>query len=155
MADVRGATIRPSVSARLPNMDTDSTSHPMASAGKDCRGLAYYTAGPDKSTSVFFVAERPSDGQVWKFDDPVQMNEPGHNARWPYIRTRWSTSQAFLVWEDAGPGKRSDVAFRASGDRMRSWNPVQYLTGHGRGVDDPVVHMDRPGRRGDRLERSP
>ena len=147
-ADVRGATIRTNVGARLPDMEKDSITHPMASSGRECVGLAFCATDPGKSTSVLFVAERPSKGRVWTFDDGLEMNQAGHDARWPYIRTRWSTSQAYLVWEDTSPGKKSDVAFRASGERMSSWKPVQYLTDHGRGVDDPVVQVDDQGNVG-------
>jgi len=143
--DVRGATVRPGVSARLPNMDTDSVLHPMASAGKDEVGFAFASPGPDKLTGIYFAAERPAANQAWKLDTALQMNEAGHTARWPYLRARWNTSQAYLVWEDARAGRQGDVAFRASGARMKDWKPVQYLTTHGRGVDDPVVQVDDKG----------
>lgn len=141
-ADVRGATVRANVAARLPNMETDSVLHPMASAANDATGFAYASPGPDKRTAIYFAAERPGADRTWTLDEPLQMSAVGHSARWPYLRARRETSQAYLVWEDATADRNSDVAFRASAREMKDWKAPQYLTGHGRGVDDPVVQVD-------------
>jgi len=143
-ADVRGATIRPNVSARLANMDTDCFTHPMTSYARDCRGFVFYTTPPNSNTRVYFVRETPVMGKDSRLD-PALLSDKDHNARWPYIRTRWDTSQAFVVWEDSAQGKGSDLAFRGSGRMMQDWSPVQYLTNHGKGVDDPVVHANEQG----------
>ena len=143
-ADIRGATIRPNVSARLANMETDCLTHPMTSQAKECIGFVYYSTPADSKTRVTFVRETPVAGKASRLD-PVLLSDKDHNARWPYIRTRWDTSQAFVVWEDSAQGKGSDLAFRGSGKMMQGWSPVQYLTSHGKGVDDPVVHVDDQG----------
>ncbi|MHB1456807.1 MAG: hypothetical protein ACYC0V_07820, partial [Armatimonadota bacterium] len=142
-ADVRGATIRPNVSARLANMETDCLTHPMTSQAKECVGFVYYSTSANQ-TQVFFVRETPVVGKVSRLD-PILLSDKDHSARWPYIRTRWDTSQAFVVWEDSVQGKGSDLAFRRSGKIMQDWTPVQYLTTHGKGVDDPVVHVNDQG----------
>jgi len=143
-ADVRGATIRPDVSARIPNMETDSLTHPMASQAKDCRGYVYYSTTADKLTHVYFVRQTPVKGQGPDLNCiPISTNT--HNAKWPYIRTRWDTSQAFVVWEDSLQGKGSNVAFRGSLNDMSGWSDIQYLTTLDKGVDDPVVHANSSG----------
>ncbi len=135
-ADVRGATIRENLRAWLPDLDKDSRTHPMVSAGDKWIGLVNYAPGKD-GISVHFVAFG-QDGNGYR--SPLRLNEKGHVARWPYLRAQYNGSRAFVIWEDSVRG-RTDVAFRASGEWMNNWGPVLYLTRHGEGVSDPVVKI--------------
>ncbi len=139
-ADVRGATIRPKVAARLAGLDRDATEHPMASDAKDWLGLVWYAPMAHDRSGVLFasIAHQARAKRIGY----LQLSDPSHDARWPYLRARHETSQAYVVWEDAAPGQRSDVAFRASGRAMDRWRDTVLLTDHGQGVDDPVVHVD-------------
>lgn len=49
------------------------------------------------------------------------------------------------VWEDSVPIKGSVYAFIRSGMMMQDWAPFQYITSHGKGVDEPVVHVNDQG----------
>jgi len=135
-ADVRGATIRENVAAWLPDMDKDSRYHPMASVGDRWVGFVHYI--PDeKGTSVHFVAfERDGEG----YRPPLRLNEKGHSGRWPYLRTLYAGSKAYVVWEDLSGGK-ADIAFRGSREGMTGWGPVVYLTRHGKGGSDPILQV--------------
>jgi hypothetical protein len=139
-ADVRGATIRENVAAWLPDLDKDSRYHPMASEGDQWVGFVSYVPD-DGGTSVHFVAFG-KDGE--RYRPPLRLNEKGHAGRWPYLRTQRAGSRAFVVWEDLFQGK-TDVAFRCSGEGMTDWEPVAYLTSHGKGVNDPVLQVAQDG----------
>lgn len=139
VAGRKGATIRSNVAARLPELGTDSTFFPMVARGKDTAGLLWYVPAANGGTSVCFapIMWAGDEGATWP--DIATLNESGHSGRWPDTRGTPYDSRAFVVWEDSVPGRGSDVAFRASGDHMQNWGQVQYLTSHGKGVDDPVV----------------
>lgn len=138
-ADVRGATLRPAVAARLADLDRDATDHPMAAKAKEWLGMAWYMPVEGDRVGVFFrsVARRNRAQRVGH----LRLSAKDHDARWPYLRARYETSQAYAVWEDAAPGRQSDVAFRASGLEMNHWRDTAMLTAHGQGVDDPVVQV--------------
>ena len=138
--DVRGATIRANVKARLSDLEENSINHPMAVRGDRWNGFVNYAPAQD-GMAVNFVAFSP-DGRDYL--PPIRLNEPGHSATWPYIRASSDGSRAFVVWEDS-KGDRRDLAFRASREGMRSWEPVQYLTSHGKGVSDPILHITKNG----------
>lgn len=140
-ADIRGATIRENIKLFIPNIEKDSRSHPMASAGDKWCGFINYAPDKEGKTSLhFFAFEIGHDG----YRSPIRLNEKGHNAIWPYLRASYLDSRAYVVWEDTFQGK-TNVAFRASGEGMTNWGPVVYLTNHGKGVDDPIVQVDQKG----------
>ncbi|MBI5834642.1 MAG: hypothetical protein HZB16_20275 [Armatimonadetes bacterium] len=139
-ADVRGMTIRPTVAARLGGLERDASDHPMAADGNRWLGLAWYEPEQDGRVAVHFAA-LSHGAQASRRMGVLRASAPGHEALWPYLRVRRATDQAYLTWEDRAPGRAGDVAFKASGRDMNAWRKTQYLTDHGKGVDDPVVQV--------------
>jgi hypothetical protein len=132
---LRGAVVRPQVSARLPGMEDDTSTQPTLVVGKSRRGAIFHTPALDGKVAVFFgvSATRPD-----RDPELEQLSEAGHTARWPAACSDYPTSRAFAVWEDATT-KGAEVAFRATDEGMGEWGQVAYLTQHGAGVMDPVV----------------
>lgn len=145
--DVRGATIRPAVDRRLGALNTDASTHPMAGWGKGCVGLAWYAPAAEGRTAIYFAqlvwagANRTMEPTA-----PIVLNNSDHSARWPYVRVLPNGTRALVVWEDSAPGQKSNVAICVSGEGLRNFGDVRFVTRHGQGVDDPVVHVDAQGK---------
>ncbi len=174
-SSLRGAIVRPAVSARLPGLDSDTSTQPALIIGKRKRAAVFHTPAVDDKVGVFIGISADQPNGTPQF---LMLNEGGHTARWPAAWAEYTTAKAYVVWEDSTTGG-TDVAFRTSTDKMASWRPVVYLTQHGTGVMDPVVrtaannlvmvawqdlarwrvglahlHPDQPGRRGNLRRRS-
>jgi len=136
---IRGRALRPAVAPYWPLLEVDSRDLPSVVTGTDWVAAMATYAKEGEEPAVWLTAFHPQAGEM---RPEVRVSEAYHRARWPSLHVASDGDRAFVVWED-DEGDGSDLALRRSGGGMTDWSPVQYLTGHARGVVDPVVASRR------------
>ena len=139
---VRGGTIRKSLLSRLPELAVKNSLYPGLVNCNDGMGIFLHTPAPDGTPTVIFGINAT---QTDKMMNVSQLNDKGHSAMWPHA-CYLDPNMAAVTWVDAVPNAKSNAAVRISKtDDYLTWQPITYLTTHGKGVDDPFIISDKQG----------